>query len=566
MKYILFTLLVFSYVLTSHAQISGLLASVDQNPVVENESFTLQVTATGKVSSDDIDFSVLNDNFRVSAPSVSQSTQIINGNRSSSISWSVTLFPKKTGKFTIPAFTIGAHKSKAIEIEVVPASSNPTQARQYYLTTAVSNTELYLQQQITYTVKLFLAGDIQSGSLGEPQLEGAIIEKVGDDKEYQELINGISYRVIERNFAIIPQSSGEYEIESPLFEARVLSGSRQSFAYFNRTKTINRVGPPQTIKVKPIPENYPYPWLPSEMVQIVDEWQGNGDDLVVGEPITHTITLTALGLIEEQLPDINASYHPSFKTYPETAQKATVERNNKLIAQTVQNIAVIPEAAGDFVLPEIRIPWFNVNTGETEFAVLPAKSIAVKVNANANADKPSTQLQEGVNDNTKADLTESTSEKIATQNEHQYLWWIFDWLHISLMAALFILMLLLIVQQRRLPAKEAPQKGATGYTVNSDEAQCWQNVEHALQQKQIGKLPQLIRNWLRASTQQTYSSATEGLAANSTETKQAFDAILLDKYANQTSALDLDAFKQKLTALRNKLNSQNKNQQSFYPN
>ncbi|GLR72024.1 BatD family protein [Agaribacter marinus] len=557
MKLLLFTLC-FICAFSSTADVTNLVASVDQNPVIENESFTLQLTATGNITREDIDFSVLEKNFRVSVPSVSQSTQIINGNRSSSVTWRVTLFPKNTGKFTIPSFTLGNQTSKAINMDVVSATANVNRPREFYLTTAVSNSKLYLQQQITYTVKLYLAGDIQSGSLGEPQLAGAIIEKVGDDKEYQELINGINYRIVERSFAIIPQSSGTFEIESPLFEARVLSGSRQSFAYFNRTKTINRVGPPQTINVQPIPANYPYPWLPSEMVQIQDEWQGGEDALVAGEPITHTVTLTALGLIEEQLPNIDINYHPSFKTYPELAQKATVQRDNKLIAQTVQNVAIIPESAGDFILPEIRVPWFNVKTGETEFAVLPAKKVNVAANDSAEIHQENTEQT----DVSPTDI--NTESSVSTKPQSNAILWILDWLHISLLAICAVL-LILVMYLGLSKSKQGTLHEKQVKNSNDDEGIAWEHLSNAIHQRRIGKLPNLLCAWLNTITKKQYASASEGLSENSTASYKAFDELLSSRYSTTGGELNTNDLFSKLSQLREDLQQKTQATARLYP-
>ena len=48
------------------------------------------------------------------------------------------------------------------------------------------------------------------------------------------------------------------------------------------------------------------------------------------------------------------------------------------IAQKVINVALVPSREGTFVLPEIRIPWFNTLTKEIEFAVIAAQSINVQ--------------------------------------------------------------------------------------------------------------------------------------------------------------------------------------------
>ena len=104
------------------------------------------------------------------------------------------------------------------------------------------------------------------------------------------------------------------------------------FGFFNRTQQVNRVGPDITVNIKPIPQGIDYPWLPSEMVRVDEEWP-QGDSFVAGEPVTRIVTLTALGVVEEQLPDIPEFYPPNFKLYPDQDNTTTVEKDQSLISQ-----------------------------------------------------------------------------------------------------------------------------------------------------------------------------------------------------------------------------------------
>ncbi len=260
---------------------------------------------------------------------------------------------------------------------ILASASSASSGRDLFITTNVDAKEAYLQQQIRYTVKLHLGKDLQRGSLSSPTLENADIRQIGKDKEYNEVVDGRRYRIIERSFAIIAQKSGIFTIEGPLFEGEVIDNSRQSFGFFNRSKAVNRVGPGQSITILPIPSNYDQHWLPSDFVQLDDEWQGNTRDFFVGEPITRTITLTAIGVVEEQLPKITSVYPDSVKTYLDQAETTTVEKDNTLIAQRKESIALIPSQAGQLVIPQVRIPWFNTLTQKTEFAVLAEKTLQI---------------------------------------------------------------------------------------------------------------------------------------------------------------------------------------------
>ena len=362
---------------SAHAEVTSVTATVDKNPVMLDEAITLTVTAEGDAEREAFDSSVLLSDFVVGRTSVSSQTSIINFDTRRTTTWSTTLFPRKVGTFTIPAFTIEGQKSAPVEVRVIPVQQGDNApARDYYVSTEVNNDSVYLQQQLRYTVKLYLSSQIERGSLQAPELENAQIQQLGDDKQYTELVNGRRYQVVERNFAVLPQQSGTFTIRGPVFSGEVIApNTNQRFGFFNRTQTINRVGPDVQVEVKPIPAEVDYHWLPSDFVQLDEEWQS--DTFTVGEPVTRTLTLTAVGVVEEQLPEIEQIYPPDFKLYPDQANSASAEKDNRLIVQRTESVAMIPTKAGSYIIPEVRVPWFNVSTGKTEYAKLPSRTVNV---------------------------------------------------------------------------------------------------------------------------------------------------------------------------------------------
>lgn len=390
MKAILFitTLFLLLQSVVAHADVSSVEASIDKNPVMLDEAIRLTVVANGGANREAFDSSALLKDFVVGRTSVSSQTSIVNFDTKKTTTWTTTLFPRREGTFTIPSFTIEGKKTAPIRVKVIPVQQSNNATRDYFVTTSIDIDEAYLNQQLFYTVKLHLATSIERGSLQSPEMENAEIKQLGDDKQYTEIINGKRYQIVERQFAIVPQASGEFTIHGPIFSAEVMApNTNQRFGFFNQTQQINRVGPDITVTIKPIPSDIDYPWLPSEMVRIDEEWP-QGDTFTVGEPITRVITLTALGVVEEQLPEIPEFYPPGFKLYPDQSNTTTVERDNNLIAQRKTSLAVIPTKAGDFVLPEITVPWFNTLTEKTEYATIPARTVTVQPAINTSNNPP----------------------------------------------------------------------------------------------------------------------------------------------------------------------------------
>lgn len=367
---------------------TSLVATVDKNPVMMGEELLLQIELDEKVSGNQIDFSVLANDFNFSAPAISQSMQIINGRSSQSTRWQLSLFAKKTGSFVIPSFEVEGLRSEPINLTVVAADPNGTGSDELFIQSSLSSNELYVQQLVYYDVKIFFSGDLQRGSLSQPELQGATIEQLGKDVEGSELVNGQRYQTITRRYTLIPEQHGDFDLAAPWFKGEMIDRQSSRYDYFAKTKTVSAQGQAQKLKVKAIPDSFKGQWLVSELVALTEEWTPPGNDLTQGEPVTRTITLTAVDLADHQLPDLDIVLPAGVKSYAEQPQSKKAERNARLVAQKVFTSAVIATQTGDLVLPAVRIPWWNSKTNELAYAELPERTLKVA----ANPAQPQTQI------------------------------------------------------------------------------------------------------------------------------------------------------------------------------
>jgi hypothetical protein len=390
-------------------------ATIDKNPVMDKESFVLQVIADDDIESNALDTSPLLKDFIVGRTSVSTQTSMVNFDTTRTTKWTTVLIARSPGKYTIPALTVESVSTQPIAVEVLEASSQgAAKTQDIFITTDISAKEVYVQQQLTLTVKLHFAAELKRGSLSEPTLDGASINQVGKDIENDSIINGRRYRVVERNYAINPQNSGEFIIKTPLFSGEIISPSsrRSQFLSFTDTKPVSVLGEDINLLVKPIPDNYQGVWLPSEILNLDQEWQPAGESFMVGEPITRTLTLTAAGLSEEQLPKLEMTSPSGIKIYPDQAELHTGMSNGRLISQKKQNFALVASRVGTYKLPEIRLPWWNTVTNRVQYAVIPDKNITITPN-----DEMVEELKNSGN-NSGSNNINNTTDGLTTQNNN----------------------------------------------------------------------------------------------------------------------------------------------------
>lgn len=379
---VIFSLVIIVLSFNSYA-LTKVSASVDKNPVVVNESLILTVVADDSVDNNALDTSALLQDFIVGRTSVSSQTSMVNFDTTRTTTWTTVLIPRQEGELTIPALVVDGKKTQAIKVKALAASNLPASSQQdLFITTEASATDIYVQQQITLKVKLHFSTELKRGSLTEPTLIGANILQIGKDKESENIINGKRYRIIERIYAISPQQSGSVLLKSPVFSGEIIMPStrRSNFLSFADTKPVSVVGDDISLTVKAIPEQVSGTWLPSELLALHQEWQPELTEFKVGDPITRTITLTAAGLSEEQLPKLTMAVPQGLKVYPDQDELHTGLNNGRLVSQKVVNFAIVASQAGEYQLPEISIPWWNTVTNKPEIAKIAGQKITIHPN------------------------------------------------------------------------------------------------------------------------------------------------------------------------------------------
>lgn len=357
----------------------------DRNPVAMNESFRLVFEADGSVD-DKPDFKPLEQDFEILRQSQGTSMQLINGQVSQKRQWTVIVMPKRSGRLTVPSIAFGADRSRPLVIGVTEAAVTASDAEKSALFIEVTTEPKapYVQSQLIYTVRLYRAINIANASLSEPQISDAdvVVEKLGDDREFETTRNGRRYVVLERSYAVFPQQSGKLTISPVTFEGQLVNRSRGMFDVFEQGGPIRRVrSEAVTLNVQPKPASVDkQTWLPAREVRLVEEWP-EGFDITqavkAGEPLTWTLTLIADGLTAAQLPTITPEMPQGVKAYPDQARQHNERKPNTLIGVRQEKVALIPTHAGEYRLPAIEIPWWNAVSNKREIVRLPARSLHV---------------------------------------------------------------------------------------------------------------------------------------------------------------------------------------------
>ena len=427
--FFLLLLLSFAPVDVLAAQIS---VSFDRNPVGLEESFQIIFTANDTPDNDP-DFSPLEQDFEILGQSQSSNSSWINGQSSKTIQWTVNVMAKHPGSLVVPAVKFGADVSQPGSILVTQATASKAvdSNDDLFLEVEATPQNPYVQSQVLFTVRLYRRIEIAQAALSEPELGDAVIEKLGDDSNYNTQINGVNYLITERKYAIFPQKSGSLTIKPLMLTAEVVANSRPNFnGFFNSqaTQTKKISSKSVTLEVKPAPATFSGKhWLSAEQLVLKEEWSGDNQQMKVGEPLTRTLSLLAKGTTVGQLPELNAGKpvlngaegaDEQLKTYPDQPVLREQKKPEGLTAFREEKIAIIPSKAGFYKLPAIEIPWFNSQSQKMEVAKIPETTITAIEAAGTLPDISSPVATMTVQQPQKAEAV----TPIAIQPEQQNIW------------------------------------------------------------------------------------------------------------------------------------------------
>ncbi|TNE73584.1 MAG: protein BatD, partial [Gammaproteobacteria bacterium] len=242
--------------------------------------------------------------------------------------------------------------------------------------------EVYVQEQLTLTVRLFFNGNLIRGDLSEPEHPNAIIEPLGKQQEFSRYRDGVRYRVVERRYALFPQKPGTLTLSPIKFEGQARDADGK-LVFLRDSEQL------YDVPVKDIPASFTGDtWLPASQLSLTESGLPPTMNVETGENLTRELVLEAEGLPSEALPPLPDEVPDGIRSYPEQPERTTIKTPEGLTSTLAQTTALVPIEPGAMELPEIRIPWWDTKTDSQKFAIVEAKTLRVGGSVPAKAEDP----------------------------------------------------------------------------------------------------------------------------------------------------------------------------------
>ena len=363
-------------------------ATINRNKVGLGQSLQLDLTFDGAQNIPVPELSAV-EGFQVRYLGPSTRMSIINGQTSSSVTYVYTLLPTKIGTFKIGPFSFefngNTYNSNTLNLEVLEtealAQNQSAQAEQsqakdlnerIFLTLQLKKNKVYLNEMIPVTIKLFVnklgVKDIQFPQFNH---DGFSLGEFGTPRQYEEIIGGINFEVIEFESMIFGIKPGEFHLGPATIQCNLIvrkQANRQSSSFddffnadvfnnfFNgyQVYPMNLKSADVLLTVLPLPEQGKPEGFSGALGVFNFQVALSPLEVKVGDPITLKAVITGQGNFNTvNLPGINSGN--DFKVY-------TPQVKQDQAAKTFDQV-LIPLHALVKEIPAMSFNFFNSQAG-----------------------------------------------------------------------------------------------------------------------------------------------------------------------------------------------------------
>ena len=246
-----------------------------------------------------------------------------------------------------------------------------TAARVPEVQVQISESRPYAQQTLILTLKV-----ISDNNLGSAQPEltrtGAFVFKKLDGPIARvESLSGAQKIVNEYRYAVTPLQAGEMTIPLIRVKGTLGAGGGSPFDVLSDE--------PIRLQVQPIDPSV-QPWLPLHGL-ILQSFLQDAEKPEAGKPLSLVVDISAIGATGGQLPSFEKTLHgKDFHVYREKSDtQGKISSDGRfLLGHRTETFTLVPQHGGKILIPELRINWWNVDTGEAETTSSPIRQLVAK--------------------------------------------------------------------------------------------------------------------------------------------------------------------------------------------
>ena len=348
--------------------------SLDRREAVLADSIALQVRVSGVRRSDAPPVIEGLEPFHVKKGGSASRVEFINGRYHSGVDYTYYLQPKKKGVLRVGPAAIKVDgktsKSNVATLKVVQTGGDASGSEKVpvFLTATLGSQRAYVEQQVPYTLKLYLRTNVSDISLDLPETNELTFRQLEKPKEYQTVYHGVSYRILEVSYGVTPLKPGRFRIPPARMGLTVYSARKRTprglfdDPFFGGAlrggRPITVSSEPLAIEVLPFPEKEKPASFSGLVGKFAIEGSLSGLEVQVGDSVTLTVRLSGKGNVN-RLPDLKMPPLDHFKSYADEPVFQTRAGTDGLTGSKTMKWALVPGKEGRYTIPPFTISYFD---------------------------------------------------------------------------------------------------------------------------------------------------------------------------------------------------------------
>ena len=388
---IIIVFVLFCVILKAHADEIELTASVDKTTVELGSYVRFTIGVHGAFDTDQPQLPPLESFSLGYGPTVSTQTKIVNNVVSVYRGFSYGLIAKEKGKFTIGPITLEykgkTYKSNPVNVEVVDRTPFDGKidkhkgkdidiSKKIFVELLTDKKEAYIYEQIIRSFKLYFQKGLPIDDLEHvpASTKSFLVEKLGDEKRYEEVRDGILYSVIELRTALFPVVSGNIEIPPAKFKCNILI--RQQYKrnwdpfdnslfdeFLGRSEyryPVERSTNSLKLKITPLPVSGKPEDFAGAVGKFTMDVYAKPTEVKVGDPITLSINISGKGNIQTiGEPTLAPEGSEGFEFYPAEVNTTITDREEGIKGEKLFSKVIEPQHENIKATPAISFSFFN---------------------------------------------------------------------------------------------------------------------------------------------------------------------------------------------------------------
>jgi len=408
---LLFLVLLFPCVALADVSVS---IQLDRKEATLVDSVRMVVSVSGTRSSDLQPMVRGLDSFNVTQGGTASRLEITKGKVNAGVDYTYFIQPKKAGQFQIgPAEVTVEGKSFNSNTATITIIKQPQASEvdrgPLFVNARLSSARAYVEEQPIYTVKLYRQMKVSDISLDLPDTQRLVFKQLGKPLEYQSVLDGKTYQVLEVRYALIPSEAGPYTIEPTRMTMTVYQPGRRTsrglfddpffrdpFFSFSSGRPMTLESQPQALTVLPLPEA----GRPADFSGLVGRFDIESNlapaTIKAGESATLTVLVSGRGNVN-RIPDLKGPELSHAKVYADEPVLKVETDAEGLAGTKTMKWALVPERQGHYEIPPLSVSFFDstthhyrvIKTRPLSLSVLPSQPQTLQASSQGADELPS---------------------------------------------------------------------------------------------------------------------------------------------------------------------------------